>query len=98
MRYLSAKWTVEELSSVMHMANQALRRKITFWQSHGLLKEETTDTFVLVEEVKGHSHDVGMVMDEDEAESAMASAQEQKEEELQVRLTRAVNVAFRPSI
>lgn len=49
----------------------------------GLLKEETTDTFVLVEEQKGRTHDVVMV-DEDEAESAMASQHDQREEEMNV--------------
>ena len=80
---LAAQWTIEELSSVIHMPAHGLRRKIAFWQSHGLLKEETTDTFILVEEHKGHAHDA-MVLEEEEAESAMASAKDQKEEELQV--------------
>ena len=67
------------------MPAHALRRKIAFWQSHGLLREEATDTFQLVEDHKGRSHDaVSMVMEEEEAESAMASAQDQREEELQV--------------
>ena len=50
-------WTVEELSSVMQMPAHALRRRAAFWQSHGLLREEPPDTLILVEEVKGHSHD-----------------------------------------
>ena len=49
------------------------------------LKEESTDTYVLVEDQKGHGNDV-MIVDEEEAESAMASASDQREEELQVRL------------
>ncbi len=79
-----AKWSVEELSSVMHMPTAAIRRKIAFWQSHGVLKEETTDTFLLVEEHKGRSHEV-VIVEEDETESAMASASDQREEEFQVR-------------
>ena len=82
--YFVAKWSVEELSAVMHMPSSALRRKITFWQSQGLLKEESTDHFLLVEEQKGRSQDI-VIMDEDEAESAMASSHDQREEELQVR-------------
>lgn len=65
------------------MPATALRRKIAYWQTQGLLKEETTDTFLLVEEHKGRTHDV-IVTDDDETESAMASAQSQREEELQV--------------
>ncbi len=83
---LSAKWTIEELSGVMQVPSTALRRKIAFWQSQGILKEESTDTFVLVEEQRGPSvgHDVVMMDSDDEAESAMASAKDQREEELQV--------------
>lgn len=65
------------------MPATALRRKIAYWQTQGLLKEETTDMFLLVEEHKGRTHDV-IVTDDDETESAMASAQSQREEELQV--------------
>ncbi|XP_071154099.1 anaphase-promoting complex subunit 2-like isoform X1 [Mytilus edulis] len=77
------KWTVEDLSNELQMPATALRRKIAYWQTQGLLKEETTDTFLLVEEHKGRTHDV-IVTDDDETESAMASAQSQREEELQV--------------
>ncbi|XP_072014527.1 anaphase-promoting complex subunit 2-like [Amphiura filiformis] len=81
-----AKWTIEELSGIMQVPSTALRRKIAFWQSQGILKEESTDTFVLVEEQRGPSgsHDVVMMDSDDEAESAMASAKDQREEELQV--------------
>ncbi|ELT87319.1 hypothetical protein CAPTEDRAFT_150069 [Capitella teleta] len=78
------KWTVDELSSVTQMSTHALRRKIALWQSHGLLREESADTFVLVEEHKGTKDLGSVVMEEEEAESAMASVQDQREEELQV--------------
>ena len=68
----------------MKMPTHALRRKMAFWQSHGLLKEESPDVFVLVEEQKGRHHDSNMLVEEDEAESAMASAEDVKEEEYQV--------------
>ena len=82
----SAKWTIDELSTIMQMPPHALRRKMAFWQSHGMLKEEATDVFILVEEVKGRSHDT-VVMEEEEVESAMATAQDKKEEELNVSNT-----------
>ncbi|KAK6194717.1 hypothetical protein SNE40_000298 [Patella caerulea] len=85
-----ARWDVEELSGVLQMSVSALRRKITYWQTQGLLKEEVPDTFVLVDEVKGQGHEVVMV--EDESESAMASAQQQREEELQVFWTYIVGM------
>ncbi|KAL3869262.1 hypothetical protein ACJMK2_041966 [Sinanodonta woodiana] len=77
------KWTVEELSKTLQMPATALRRKIAYWQSQGLLKEESNDTFVLVEDHRGHTHDYLMTED-DETESAMASTQAQKEEEYQI--------------
>lgn len=77
---------MEELSNVLQMPATALRRKIAYWQTQGLLREEATDKFVLVEEHKGRAmHDI-IVTDDDEAESAMASAQTQREEELQVHV------------
>ena len=65
------------------MTPTVLRRKISFWQSQGLLKETTPDVYQLVEERRGRPNDLIMVEDE-EVESAMASAQQQKEEEMQV--------------
>lgn len=83
---IAETWTVEELSNVLQMPATALRRKIAYWQTQGLLREEATDKFVLVEEHKGRAmHDI-IVTDDDEAESAMASAQTQREEELQVHV------------
>ncbi|XP_071947983.1 anaphase-promoting complex subunit 2-like [Antedon mediterranea] len=81
-----AKWTIEELSSLMQVPSTALRRKIAFWQSQGVLKEDQEDTFVLVEEQQGQQggEDVLMIDSDEEIESAMASAQDQKEEELQM--------------
>ncbi|WAR31452.1 ANC2-like protein [Mya arenaria] len=64
----------------------ALRRKIAFWQSQGLLKEETPDSSYW-----GRGHDL-VVGDDEEAESAMASAHAQKEEELQVFWTYIVGM------
>lgn len=77
-----SRWTVDELSTVMQMPSHALQRKMAFWQSQGLLREETTDTFVLVEEHKGHVQEV-MSVEEDETESVLTSPQDQKEEEQQ---------------
>lgn len=81
------QWTIEELSQIMHAPATLVRRKITYWQSQGLLHEIGTDSFELVEEsvprVRGQIPSE-IVCDDEETESAMASAQEQREEELQV--------------
>ncbi|XP_021926586.1 anaphase-promoting complex subunit 2 isoform X2 [Zootermopsis nevadensis] len=81
------QWTVEELSQLMHVPATVLRRKIAFWQSQGMLREISTDSFLLVEESSTRSKcpvPPDMVCEDEETESAMASAHDQREEELQV--------------
>lgn len=78
-----ARWTVNELSAEMQMQASVLRRKITFWQNHGILHEEENDVFELMEDQKKSTKDA-VVMIEDEEESVTASSQDMKEEELQV--------------
>eukprot|EP00057_Strongylocentrotus_purpuratus_P008203 XP_011662677.1 PREDICTED: anaphase-promoting complex subunit 2 isoform X1 [Strongylocentrotus purpuratus] len=80
------RWTIQELSEKMQVPGGAVRRKIAYWQSQGLLKEESHDTFVLVEEKQGSTQNQEMVMidSDEEAESATASVEDQKEENLQM--------------
>lgn len=82
----------------MHAPATLVRRKITYWQSQGLLHEIAPDSFELVEEsgprVKGHIPS-DIVCDDEETESAMASAQEQREEELQVTIHLVICIYFR---
>ncbi|XP_041481445.1 anaphase-promoting complex subunit 2-like isoform X2 [Lytechinus variegatus] len=80
------RWTIQELSEKMQVPGGAVRRKIAYWQSQGLLKEESHDTFVLVEEKEGAVQNQEMVMidSDEEAESATASVEDQKEENLQM--------------
>lgn len=93
------RWNVEELSAVMQMPTAAIRRKIAFWQSHGLLKEEATDTFLLVEEQRGSKPADVVIVEEDETESAMASASDQREEEMQVcNREHSINVPYWPLV
>ena len=47
------RWTLEELSGVMHVPPGLLRRRLGFWISQGVLKEESADTFTVVEKQKG---------------------------------------------
>lgn len=70
----------------MQVPPTVLRKKIQFWQSHGLLVERGNDVFYLVEEQNDSRMSNSEIVVEDyESESAMASAQDQREEELQVR-------------
>lgn len=68
----------------MQVPSSSLKKKIAFWQSHGIIKEEESDTYVLLEEQTRKTQDIGIIEDEEETESAMASSHEQREEELQV--------------
>ncbi|XP_068695380.1 anaphase-promoting complex subunit 2-like isoform X3 [Montipora foliosa] len=77
------RWSLEELSGVMQAPPGLLRRRLGFWISQGVLKEESSDTFVVVERQKGQQRISDVVMDA-EVESVMASSQDQREEELQV--------------
>ncbi|XP_072176276.1 anaphase-promoting complex subunit 2-like [Diadema setosum] len=81
------KWTIQELSEKMQVPGSAVRRKIAYWQSQGLLREESHDTFVLVEEKQqgsAHLQEMVMIDSDEEAETATASAKDQKEENLQM--------------
>ncbi|XP_024894051.1 anaphase-promoting complex subunit 2 [Temnothorax curvispinosus] len=78
------EWTLQDLAEVMHAPATVLRRKMSFWVSQGLLKETSSDVFILQEESTSKSRLSTDIVDDEEAESAMASASDQREEELQV--------------
>uniref|UniRef100_T1IXP7 Anaphase-promoting complex subunit 2 n=1 Tax=Strigamia maritima TaxID=126957 RepID=T1IXP7_STRMM len=81
------RWSIKELSAVMHVPPTVIRRKILFWQSRGILHEESRDVYVMSEENDdGVNFDMSTMLedDDDEEESAMASSHDQREEELQV--------------
>lgn len=82
---LKARWNLWELATEMQISTSVLRRKITFWQSHGILHEAETDVFELMEEQKPTNRE-SVVMIEEEEESVTASSQDMKEEELQVSI------------
>lgn len=83
----------------MQVPPTVLRKKIRFWQSHGLLVEKSTNVFLLVEEQDDTQMSHAEIMVEDyESESAMASVQDQREEELQVRVIKTVFFYFIISI
>lgn len=84
------EWTLDELHQVMKVPITVLRRKITYWQSMGLITEKSTDFFALVDGSDANKSHVStnqvqeMICEDDEAESVMASAHDQREGELQV--------------
>ncbi|CAB3246135.1 unnamed protein product [Arctia plantaginis] len=85
-----SEWTIDELHQVMKVPVTILRRKITYWQSMGLIAEKSTDYYVLVDGSEANKANVAtnqvqeMICEDDETESVMASAHDQREGELQV--------------
>ncbi|VVC94836.1 unnamed protein product [Leptidea sinapis] len=83
------EWSLDELHQVMKVPITVLRRKITYWQSQGIISEKGTDLYVLVEGSDAKSNVSTnqvqeMICEDDESESVMASAHDQREGELQV--------------
>ncbi|EDW01938.1 anaphase-promoting complex subunit 2 [Drosophila grimshawi] len=81
------EWSVDELSSLIKVPPSALRRRISFWQNHGLISETEPGIFTLLEKASEKTQFEEMNVtdaDEEDLESAMASASDQREEELQV--------------
>lgn len=85
-----SEWSLDELHQVMKVPVTVLRRKITYWQSMGLVSERSTDYYVLVDGSNANKANADtnqvqeMICEDDETESAMASAHDQREGELQV--------------
>ncbi|KAG5876105.1 hypothetical protein JTB14_013685 [Gonioctena quinquepunctata] len=80
-----SSWELEELSKVMQCPPTILRRKISFWQSHGILVETTQDLFCIQEDLESKDTNIqeDLFVEDYESESAMASSHDQREEELQ---------------
>ncbi|GAB0094550.1 Anaphase-promoting complex subunit 2 [Sergentomyia squamirostris] len=85
-----SEWNLTDLGTIMKIPPSILRRKITFWQSHGLLKETKEGVFILVDDVNDsdleemQTEPQDICDDDEESENAVASASDQREEELQV--------------
>jgi len=80
------RWGVAALAAALGLPASTLRRKITFWQDQGFLREEAGDEWVLVEEVRAgqgradtslHGEAGG-----EEEDSVTASSADQRQEEL----------------
>ncbi|CAK1552273.1 unnamed protein product [Leptosia nina] len=84
------EWSLDELHEMMKVPVNVLRRKITYWQSLGLISEKSSDYYVLVDGSEACKSNVPsnqvqeMICEDEEAESVMASAHDQREGELQV--------------
>ncbi|XP_046971719.1 anaphase-promoting complex subunit 2 [Vanessa cardui] len=92
------EWSLDELHQVMKVPITILRRKITYWQSMGIVAEKSTDYYVLVDGTDVNKSSVAvnqvqeMICEDEETESVMASAHDQREDELQVFWTYIVGM------
>lgn len=86
------EWYLDDLSQVMKVPATVLRRKMTYWQSLGLMSVTNSDKYILIEQDDSNARiqstppskkSQEMIYGEEE-ESPMASALDQREDELQV--------------
>ncbi|XP_062844719.1 anaphase-promoting complex subunit 2 [Trichomycterus rosablanca] len=80
-------WALEELSSALGVPQELLRRKLAFWQQHGVLHEETSGHYSILEKASARERpDRGvMLIDSDEeGDSNTTTQSEQREEKLQL--------------
>lgn len=80
-------WTLEELSGVLGVPQEMVRRKLALWQQQGVLKEEAGGHYSILE--TGSSREKPergeMLIDSDEeGDSNTTTQSEQREEKLQV--------------
>ena len=85
------EWSMADLSSAIKVSSAAVRQKMSYWLSQGVLSEISPDTFGLVEEghqrrPSGHSNPSQRMdgMDEGEGEEYTSSRSDQKDAELSV--------------
>lgn len=83
-------WTLEELSSVLGVPQETVRRKLALWQQQGVLREEAGGRYTVQEtsSCRERSDRSVMLIDSDEeGDSNTATQSEQREEKLQVIYT-----------
>lgn len=86
-----SEWYLDDLSQAMKVTATVLRRKMTYWQSMGLITVTSGDKYMLVKDDESGSKHHTMpakksqeMICEEEDESPMASVLDQREGELQV--------------
>lgn len=78
-------WRFDALRGKLGISGATLRRHLNFWSNQGILREQPTDTFTIIESQEDNNIPSTSQVDmDDERESVMMSAEEQKENDLQV--------------
>ena len=89
------KWPADELARTLQIQLSSLRRRIAFWQTQGLIKEEEGDVYSLAESgvhsnAGTASTNTSVMMDE--AEAMVTTSEDQRVEELEVFWKYIVNM------
>ena len=83
----ATEWTAQQLAASIKVPVSTLRRRISYWQTQGILAETRPDVFTLVED-GGQRRGGGLAdisgMADDPEDSVTASTASQREEELGV--------------
>ncbi|KAK3509055.1 hypothetical protein QTP70_018800 [Hemibagrus guttatus] len=80
-------WALEELSGVLGVHQELLRRKLALWQQHGVIQEKSPGRYSILEKASSRERpDRGiMLIDSDEeGDSNTTTQSEQREEKLQL--------------
>ncbi|XP_029565323.1 anaphase-promoting complex subunit 2 [Salmo trutta] len=82
-----SSWTLEELSGVLGVPQEMVRRKLALWQQQGVLKEEAGGRYSVLE--TGSSRErpergVMLIDSDEEGDSNTTTQSEQREEKLQL--------------
>nr|XP_055056971.1 anaphase-promoting complex subunit 2 [Misgurnus anguillicaudatus]XP_055056972.1 anaphase-promoting complex subunit 2 [Misgurnus anguillicaudatus] len=80
-------WTLEELSGVLGMPQEIVRRKLAFWQQQGVLREEAGGRYTVQETSSCRERtdrSVMLIDSDEEGDSNTTTQSEQREEKLQL--------------
>ncbi|XP_072529315.1 anaphase-promoting complex subunit 2 [Salminus brasiliensis] len=80
-------WTLEELSGVLGVSQELVRRKLALWQQHGVVQEEAGGRYSILETASSRERPERAVMlidSDEEGDSNTATQSEQREEKLQL--------------
>lgn len=84
------EWSIRGLEKVTEISSAMLRKKISYWVSHGILYQKSADVFGVVNENTQSTRtlykpklNLSMIYDEEGFEPAVVTSEEIKEEELQ---------------
>lgn len=85
--FISGTWALDELSGVLGVPQELLRRKLALWQQHGVLQEESPGRYSVLEKASSRERpdrSIILIDSDEEGDSNTTTQSEQREEKLQV--------------